>query len=390
MKLLLAFLRLTCGLVLGLALLELTLRANSTLLMRGMGAPAPVDEPVMVSRYTIRLSDADLYYWSPRLMRPIPPGEDRIEAEVRFETDEFGFPNAAPLPPRVDMVVLGRSFSLGAQAAAPWPRLFAEQSGWRVLNLSQAGSGADLKGLYLRRFGWLRQPRWVVVTVMPSLDVAGYVRPESLIVEQLPFSVEQSLARRLLPPADGQNQAPAIYPLAVDIPGRTVPLTFFYYYLSYLTIDRKMLMASTQWAEYTGRVLDLVGEANTHSACVALLYSPTKENIYFSLASDPAQLQAVRPSVTAYSLDPAGALVQYSGGQVDVPAMQANAEAGREAVASFARTQGLPLIDPTDAFKQAALAGEEPFMAYDTHWSALGHHLVAQAAIEVLHSAPCP
>ena len=96
MKLLLAFLRLTCGLVLGLALLELTLRANSTLLMRGMGAPAPVDEPVMVSRYTIRLSDADLYYWSPKLIRPIPPGEDRIEAEVRFETDEFGFPNAAP------------------------------------------------------------------------------------------------------------------------------------------------------------------------------------------------------------------------------------------------------------------------------------------------------
>ena len=129
MKLLLAFLRLTCGLVLGLALLELTLRANATLLMRGMGAPAPVDEPVMVSRYTIRLSDADLYYWSPKLIRPIPPGEDRIEAEVRFETDEFGFPNAAPLPLRVDMMVLGRSFSLGAQAAAPWPRLFAGQTG---------------------------------------------------------------------------------------------------------------------------------------------------------------------------------------------------------------------------------------------------------------------
>ncbi len=390
MKFLLAFAKLTLGLLLGLALLEVTLRADPALLLHGMGVPAPVDAPVTVSRYTVHLSDADLFLWSPELMRPIPAEQDQVEAEVRFETDEFGFPNAAPLPAQAEVVLLGRSYSLGAQAAQPWPRLFVEQTGWRVVNLSQTGAGIDLKRDYLRRFGWLRRPRWIILEVLPSMDVAGPAATDPLLIQQLPFPVLQSLARRLRPPAAAQPQPDGLYPLAMDIPGRTASLTFFYYYLSYLTIDREMLAGSATWADYAEAVRALVREAREHSACVALLYAPTKENIYLPLAAHPVQLNVLRTSTTAYRLAVSGELILDSSLPVNVGRLPANASAARQVLADFARAEGLPLVDPTDALQRAALAGAEPFMHYDTHWSALGHQIVARAVADALRNAPCP
>ncbi|MGH2605246.1 MAG: hypothetical protein ACRDG5_01520, partial [Anaerolineales bacterium] len=296
-NLLLAGLRLALGLGLGLLAFEALLHANPGLLLRGMGLPAPVDPPLTVQEYDVRYSDADVFFWHADLIRPIPPEQDRVEAHVRFETDEFGFPNPGPLPETVDVVILGRSYSLGAQATSPWPRLLAAQAGLEVLNLSQAGSGIDIKLEYLRRFGLPRRPRWILIEVLPSMDIIGYgERPAPLLVERLPFPIAQDLARRVIAGRSASGPAHPIYPLAVDVPGRTVPLTFYSYYLSALSVARDTLAASHQWAAYRDRLLDLVELSQRHSACVILLYAPTKSAIYFPLAMNPDQLT---PALTA-------------------------------------------------------------------------------------------
>jgi hypothetical protein len=70
--------------------------------------------------------------------------------------------------------------------------------------------------------------------------------------------------------------------------------------------------------------------------------------------------------------------------------MQANSLAARDLLAQFAQAEGLRLIDPTFAMQQAALASDDPFMAYDSHWSATGHQIVAQAVADALQKASCP
>ena len=42
------------------------------------------------------------------------------------------------------------------------------------------------------------------------------------------------------------------------------------------------------------------------------------------------------------------------------------------------------------AMQAAARQGDDPFMAYDSHWSASGHSIVAAAVAQALQSRDCP
>jgi hypothetical protein len=109
-----AVLILFSGILLALSGLEIELRLNPALLFRGMGVPVALNPPIMSQVYDVHYSDGDIIYWQANLVRPIPDTEDRLEAHVTFQSDEFGFRNQPPLPEKVDIVVLGRSFTLGA------------------------------------------------------------------------------------------------------------------------------------------------------------------------------------------------------------------------------------------------------------------------------------
>ncbi len=389
-RLLAAALQMGLGLAAGLLLLEAVLRVNPHLLLRGMAAPAPIDAALTVSDYTVRQSEADLFFWHADLIRPIPPASDQVEARVHFETDEFGFPNSAPLPAQADMVVLGRSFSQGAQAASPWPRLLAAATGQAVVNLAQPASGIELKHRYLQQFGFPRRPRWVVLEVLPSMDILGFGPDPNSQVAALPFPLAQTLVRRFLLP--GPSAASHyIYPLPAQVGANTFNLVFFSYYLSALTASRADLQASRQWAAYQSAVLDLVADARAHGSCVALLYAPTKEELFFSLATNPPDLApALTAGWQAWRLAPDGNLVQDGVAPVDPAQLQAQAGAARSIVTAFAAAHQLALVDPTAAMAAAVARGADPFMTYDSHWSALGHSLVAEAVTQTLRSSACP
>lgn len=384
-----ALLKVGLGILSGLVLLEGTLRANPALLLRGMALPAPVEPPITTQTYDVRASEADLFFWVPDLIRPISPEEDRIEAHVVYETDEFGFPNAAPLPPQVDIAVLGRSFSVGAQSSNPWPKELSRLTGYSVVNLSQGASGIDLKRKYLEDFGLLRRPRWVIVEVLPSMDILGYAPLPPTLVQGLVVPAVQEVARGGAAIGAEKDRRP-IFPIEVDIPGRRVKLTFFAYYLAALTVDRPTILASKQWAVYTSRLRQLGQEASANGACLALLYAPTKADIYFPLAVDPRQLEPALVGVAAWRLDDRGRLVGDPRRPMDVGAMRANASTARELVSAYAEQEHWLFVDPTEAMTQAVLEGESPFMSIDTHWSDLGQEIVARVVADALERVECP
>lgn len=370
--------------MLGLLVLEGILRANTSLLLRGMEVPAPVDTPLTVYEYDVFASDGDLFYWHPGLIRSIPDDENKIEAHVRFETDEFGFPNATPLPAKVDVVVLGRSFSFGAQVHEPWPVQLSSANNLQVLNLSEPRSGIYTKVSYLERFGWLRKPKWVVLQVLPSWDILGFTSLPTSVIQQLPFPLIRSFWKQSGMNIEGQSNP--IYPIKVDVSERSESLVFFSYYLSALTVGQAKIEASQQWAAYATQVLSLQTEAQTHSACVVLLYVPTKEEIYFPLATHPAQLEPILPLVIPWLLDEKDQAIE----SVSIPEMQANAHSARDVIRDFAVQNHFPFVDPTAKLEEAAMNGASPYLRYDTHWSDVGHSIIAKLVAETLQQTPCP
>jgi hypothetical protein len=383
--------RLGLGVTLGLGLLETTLQLNPRLLIRGMAVPIPIDEPLIVSEYTVRQSEADLFFWHAALIQPIPPEADLVEAQVRYATDEFGFPNEAPAAGAAALTVIGRSYSLGAQAERSWPQRLAERTSGRVVNLSQAALGIGGKRDYWQRFGTPHHPRWLVVEVLPSMDILGYGPTPGSLIEQLPFPLMQTLARHVAADQVPSSAAGAIYPLVIDIGPRSVPLVFFSYYLSALSASQAMISHSTQWAAFQEELVLFKREAEAAGACLALVYAPTKEEVYVPLAVQPAQLRpALSAGWTQWQLEANGQLSQGGTPAESPAALQLTAGGARALVLDFAGRHGIVVADPTEAMRAAALAGDDPFMRYDSHWSATGHALVAQTVAASLAAATCP
>ena len=388
-RLVLAFIYLISGVILGLILLEAILRCNPTILQRGIALPVPVDPSLTVQNFDVRFSDADVFHWRPDLVRPIPESADRLESRVTYETDEFGFRNPGPIPPRVEVVVLGRSISLAGHLSDPWPALLASRLNWWVLNLSQPGSGIKVKRNFLERFGLPRQPRWVIVEVVPSIDFIGDHLVPSTVSQQMVVPVLQQLARRWMTEKPAGTDT-AIYPLSVDLPDRKVDLTCCLHYLNFFSLDRNTLEHSLDWANYSKELLKIVADARSHNACVALLYVPTKPDVYFPLARNPEQLNPTLKDTIPLRLSSAGWIEPDPHAAISVAEIRQNALVGRALVESFARENDLLFIDPNAALVQSVLAGQDPFMVYDSHWNQLGHQIVAETIFESLEKAACP
>lgn len=388
-RLLAAALQMGLGLAAGLFLLELVVRLDPQLLIPGTPLPGSLDPPVASQTYTVRYSDGDTLFWRPDLVRPIPAAADQVEAVVTLQTDEFGFRNPPPIPAKVDVVVLGRSTSLGAQAAQPWPQQLAAATGWYVLNLAQPGGGLDTIHQVFKIYGQPRHPTWVIFEVAPRIDVGDTAEP-ALRLEGVSIPLVQYLARRLSGDRFFRLSAQPIYPLPVSLPGRTLGLSCCIRYMDFLALSQAEIEGSHEWTTFSEQALSLASDARASGSCVAVLYAASKEEVYFTAALDPAQLAPTVRDVVPLHLDELGHLSPAVGKTVDPVALQRTILAGRDAAAALAQKAGLLFVDPTAAFVQSVAAGQDPFMVYDSHWNALGHQLIASQMARALQGRACP
>lgn len=381
------------GLGLGVVALEVVLRVNPTLLPKGVSPIAALDPPLVTQTYDVYYSDGDSFLWNPELIRPLTAQDNKVQAHVVFQTDELGFPNRGPLPPTVFAAVVGRSYSIGSQTDVSWVQDIQNQTHWSILNLSEIGSGNDLKLNLLRQYAFARQPRWIIVEVLPLMDVIGYGHAPPFLLPQLPTYIVKGIWSQInkAQPAEPQGADP-IYPMRVSVDQQTFPVVFSTHEMDALTVPPEDVLRSRQWALFTADLLAIQAEAKAHSACVAILYAQSKTGAYLPLLADSAPLKAARTIINPYTLDEDGNLVQRSGpasgpgATIPLAALQRNAEGMRALIADFARAHAIPFIDPTDLMRDSLRAGRDPFMAYDSHLSRLGHELVAEKTIDTLHT----
>lgn len=386
----LALLTFVGGLTLGLVVLNLILYLNTGLLLRGMSAPAPVDPALIDKRYDVYQSDGDLFYWQSDQIRPLPPDNDRLVAQVHYYTDEFGFPNQAPLPAQVDMIVIGRSYSMGAQSGYPWVRQLEALTGLKVLNLSQTGSGIQVKKQHLERFGLSRHPRWVILEVLPSMDIIGYSPDNLPLLAASVFPVVQTFVRHYAQRPQGSHPMEPIYPIALDLRGETIAFSEYNPYLAALSVDPTLLQDSQNWALFRQDMQETIEAARKQGACAAILYAPTKSEVYIPLLQSPDQLESILNIMSTWELDNQTWLVQDHSRSPRITDFTRNAGSARLLVKRFAQETGILLIDPTEQMAQAMLQGDPPFLEYDTHWSLTGHRIVASVVAEALRTYTCP
>lgn len=385
-KYLLAAVRVLSGLLLGILVLEAVFRSNTTLLPHGIAAPLPVDPPLTDRWYEVRYADADIFYWQAQIVRP--PAEDQLEALVHWRTDAFGFPNPAPVPATVDLVVLGRSYSMGAQTAEAWPSLLRDRYGYRVLNLSQTGAGLAEKLDFLERFGLPRNPRYAVIDVLPPIDIAAF-RPaaEPSVVRRAVYPFAQAALRRMFGPAGPAGGADYIYPLRLEWTGGGCDCVFYSGYLSPLSLSKEDWSGSCEWDGFRADLTGMVASLRAAGVVPILLFVPTKETVILPLAEDLSGMADALRAAGSYRLS--GGALAHSEAGADPAVIGGNADAAADLLLGLSEDLSLCLADPSPAFRQAVREGSDPFMRYDTHWSGWGHELVAEALAGMMESGAC-
>jgi hypothetical protein len=290
-KYILALVMLILGTILGIILLELILIGNLGLLLHGMAMPTPKDLPLINQFSDIHYSDGDV-------------------------------------------VVLGRSISLGAHIQKPWPELLAEITGDEV-NLSQPGSNIDLKTDYLTIFEINHNPEWVILEVAPKIDIVDNKAPKSLLSQRLLSPMIQSIWRRYNDNKKTELKGTEIYPIIIDLPGRTCDLTCCIHFMEFYTQNREIIEASQDRIIFKEKAKRLIKLAEKNSACTAILFVPTKPDVYFQFVADHEQLIATHQNVFSYGIGEEGYLEISGAAGVNVEKVQYRAFAGRDVIQSF-------------------------------------------------------
>jgi len=211
-----------------------------------------------------------------------------------------------------------------------------------------------------------------------------------MIIQELPYPIIQTLARRYSPSASNPFPDAPVYPLELDLMGKTIAFTEFNPYLAALSIDLETLQKSQNWVHFKQDLLDTIQMIQQQGACPAILYAPTKSEVIVPLMQNPDQLEPALIKAGILELDDQMWLIHNPSESPASAAVMNNATAARRLIARFAEATDVPLIDPTDKMAQAVLLGDLPFMEYDTHWSLTGHQIVADLAAATLLAHPCP
>lgn len=345
------------------------------------------------TRFIFTILDGDTFRHQPGLVRP--PAENRVLEDVTRFDDADGFRLPARPADRYPIAAIGDSFTDGGQT--PWTDVLAEALGVPVRNMGWSGFG-PLEYARIARDYLQPDTEWVLVGFFEGNDWSNAATAYQRAQEnggELPFS----LTRNINPPILDVRQAAEygdivlnaddwyLYPLAH--PGlNQLEMAYISDYLWWLNGDTATYRDSRNAQVIRDAFSQIVASAD--GACVALVYMPTKEHIYFPY-SDP-------DGNRIYVLENARELIIRDDGWLDFspPApmawdvVQARLDHQRDAVREIAESVGMRFIDLTPAFNDAVHTGEPTFYAYDSHWNVRGHQVAGLAVADALQSMTCP
>jgi hypothetical protein len=347
-------------------------------------------------RFVFTEYDGDTFRHQPGMVRP--PAENRIlEDRIHFD-DADGFRRPLWLSDEYPIIAIGDSFTDGGQVA--WTDTLATLLDTPVRNLGWSGYGPLEYAEIMKQYGG-GDHDWVLVMFFEGNDLSN-IRTSYLQAQQHNGIVEIDLTRITAPPVENIRQLSEyssdeiqlnpddnyLYPLHHIRPdGSTFAMAYISDYLWWLNGNPETYRQSQNIAllETTLSTIKL----SAGDACVALVYAPAKEHVYFQYAEPEGNRVYVLQNSLELLLDAEGWL-SFTGLQaVDYDVLTGRIDNMRDVVQQTVENTGLQFIDLLPAFQQASQSGELAYYPYDSHWSQRGHSTTAQAIADYINAHPC-
>jgi len=341
-----------------------------------------------------------------------PPGYPDIE--YTLTTDKRGFRNKTDLD-RYDVVVLGDSFAEGSRVTDDevWPALLTQKSNLTVYNL---GMSSGHPGTYLetlKKFGPELSPEIALCLLYEGNDFreSNFEEANSLsnqIEHYFKTSPLRNTIKNLLircfgsapaarPTTDTNKPADPNKNTAPKPPGQsTSPISWLPVSVpegpngKYYTFTVKSLL------EHSVTDRQFLGEKGTKKTFAALreikkicaekdvrliiAYAPDKPHVLLPLIArtvPPEQLRAFM-ALKGKKLPPADKLLDVLLPRLDVQEF---------AIRDFCRTESIEFISLTEPLRLIIAEGAQAYFTYDSHWTPIGHKIVAETICQYLQTA---
>lgn len=364
------------------------------------GDPLERSEAGTSADVEFRLTDGDYFFHQQGRIRP--PEEDTLLATYSLSWDENGFRIPAMQADSYPIAAFGDSFTEGTTVAVPWVDLLASELNVPVENFGYRGYGPLEIASTAENYLGDESRSWVLYAHFSGNDLINASRAiDDSLINRDPLGQVAWLARQAVGGGEAQVVESADgnydYPMPVIIGGSFYEIALLEDLLWWQVAPEGGFLGTTTF-NVVADALEAVAEEAPDEACRAVIFVPSKEQIYYPYIHEDVR-QWVRgiartPQITDYN---AIVLVDEAMAEADEAEFIANLGDQRDALAQLAEEQGWMFIDLLEPFQQAALergiAGEELlYYQYDGHWTPSGHQLATDIIAEFMrdHSDDCP
>lgn len=337
--------------------------------------------------------DGDTFRHQPGQVRP-PDTNHVLEDGVRYD-DADGFRRPARTADHYPIAVIGDSFTDGGQV--PWTDILADDLDTPVRNLGWSGFGPLEYAEVAKRF-LAPDHTWVLVAYFEGNDLSN-IQTSRQHADAGTGAVELNLTRTHAQPITDVRQLDQytditldpeeryLYPLEqLRSDGSRFEMAYISDYLWWLNGTAETYAQSRNAAELRA-ALDAIREA-ARGACVALVYVPSKEHVYFRYADETGNRQYVLLNARELEIGADGWLTHGAVAPVEFKTLAARWDNQRNVVRTIASDAGWQFIDLLPEIGGTA-SQTVTYYTYDSHWNHAGHTLAAHTISSYLEENPC-
>ncbi len=342
-----------------------------------------------------RASSGDLFAWMPGLIRP--PKEDTLLAKYLLAWDTDGFREPARQAGHYPIAAFGDSFTEGPNVELPWPDRLAETLQVPVRNFGYRGYGPLEVGKAVQEFARKEPRTWLLFAFFAGNDLEDTNRSQAILGRSpfylLPFLVKQSaenVATKVAPPPGDRY----VFPMPVIIGGNYYEMAFLPDYL-WTQYAPPQGFAASKTFTILSQALDSMASATGSETCRALVFVPTKEQLYYPYIY-PTEHQWLRILGQQLIINDKGLLEfqPHPYTDSDEQYLLAHLNDQHDAIAKLVMSKpDWRFIDLLPAFQEAVRRGELLYYPFDTHWNQAGHDLAARiiaSAMKNVKDCPLP
>ena len=304
---------------------------------------------------------------------------------VSYTTDSHGYRNKEPWPDKIELAVVGDSFTAAEAIVSPFWGGISES----MLAFGLPGSGTVEQQRLFEAFAHPRQPDTVVLAFFAGNDLVdsrlyaemrarGELFGDRLQKRKEPgdYLVLQRLWTLLLQEAGkpaASEEPPCAYPqLALTEP--PTPVAFWNSFLPMLALSKAELRQSEMFQLALASISDMAAAMEARAGELILMYIPQKAELYWEYLSVDSK-RILSEAASAGGLDAAHDKIDQ------------NLFAQRELMRETAAALNIRFLDLTIPLRQAIDGGQQPYFFADTHWNQTGHNIARNALLDMLNGS---